>query len=55
MFGRLLHEHYQNKNSTFIAAHDGYMKGDNFSKCLLGSFIAPGIGMTKNMQKKGSN
>ena len=51
MLSRLLYEHYNKESLAFSAAQEGSMKGDNFSKCLLGSFITRGIGTEKNRQK----
>ena len=48
---RLLHEYFSEDNGAFITAHEGAKRGEKFSLCLLGHFIAHGIGIKKDHQK----
>ncbi|KAK8870893.1 hypothetical protein M9Y10_008805 [Tritrichomonas musculus] len=48
---RLLHEYFNEDDLAFVTAKEGMMKGEKYSKCLLGHFISKGIGTQKDQQK----
>ena len=48
---RLLHEYFKEDNLAFKTAKEGMIKGEKYSKCLLGHFISKGIGTKKNHQE----
>lgn len=48
---RLLHEYFKEDDLAFKTAKEGMIKGEKYSKCLLGHFISKGIGTKKNHQE----
>lgn len=48
---RLLESYYGERDHAFQVASEGAMKGEKYSKCLLGFFIAKGIGTSKNRRE----
>ena len=48
---RLLHEYYKDDVKAIMIANEGAEKGDKYAKCLLGYFIAQGIGTKKDRIK----
>ena len=48
---RLLHEYFKEDDLAFKTASEGMIKGEKYSKCLLGHFISKGIGTKKNHQE----
>ncbi|OHT13470.1 hypothetical protein TRFO_16334 [Tritrichomonas foetus] len=48
---QLTHEYFKDNETAFKLAQQGAEKGDPYAKCLVGSFIAKGIGTTKDFEK----
>ena len=51
LLARLLHEHFKEDERAVQSAREGAERGDKFSQCILGHFIARGIGTKKNRQE----
>ncbi|KAK8870912.1 hypothetical protein M9Y10_008825 [Tritrichomonas musculus] len=51
MLARLFHEAFKDDQKAFQVATEGANKDEKYSKCLLGYFIAKGIGTNKNRKK----
>ena len=51
LLARIMHEFFHNNKRAFEIADEGCKKGDKYSACLLGFFVAKGIGTKKNHQK----
>lgn len=51
LLARVLHEFFHDDKRAFEIASEGCKMGDKYSTCLLGFYVARGIGTVKNRQK----